>query len=75
MRNLLIIVAIVGIYFIARALLRRRRLQRPARMAAADMVRCVRCGVHLPVRDAVRGTDGWYCSSEHRKAGRHGDDA
>jgi uncharacterized protein len=75
MRNLLIVVAIVVIYFVARALLRRRRQQRPARTVAANMVRCARCGVHLPQRDAVRGADGWYCSNEHRKAGLHGRDA
>jgi uncharacterized protein len=74
MRNLVIIVAIVVIYFVVRALLRRRRLQRPARTVTADMVRCRRCGVHLPQRDAVRGADGWYCSNEHRKAGSDGRD-
>ena len=75
MRNLLILVAIIAIYLVVRALLRRRRLQRPARTIAADMVRCAHCGIHVPQRDAVRGGDEWYCSSGHRKAGKHGRDA
>jgi uncharacterized protein len=72
MRNLLILVAIIAIYLVVRALLRRRRLQRPTRTIAADMVRCARCGIHLPQRDAVRSGDDWYCSNEHRKAGSDG---
>lgn len=31
-----------------------------------DMVRCARCGVHLPHNEAVVGRIGLYCSDEHR---------
>ncbi len=32
-----------------------------------EMVRCARCGVHLPRSDAVIGRLGYYCSPEHRQ--------
>ncbi len=34
--------------------------------AAAAMVACHQCGVHLPASDAVVGTQGSYCSVAHR---------
>lgn len=33
-----------------------------------DTVACSKCGVHLPVQDAVVGTLGVYCSAGHRIA-------
>lgn len=42
---------------------------RPTAIAPAqDMVTCAHCGVHLPKREAVQGTHGLYCSTEHRAA-------
>lgn len=32
-----------------------------------EMVRCARCGVHLPHGDAVVGRIGLYCSREHQQ--------
>ena len=34
---------------------------------AVPMVRCRRCGVHLPGSDAVAGREGSYCSTAHRR--------
>jgi len=35
-----------------------------------DMVRCARCGLHLPCSEALAGPDGQpYCCTEHRAAG------
>lgn len=31
------------------------------------MVGCARCGVHLPGQDAVRGSQGSYCTVAHRR--------
>jgi uncharacterized protein len=30
-----------------------------------DMVRCTRCGVHVPANDAVQGQKGTYCCQDH----------
>ena len=32
------------------------------------MVPCAHCGTHTPESDAVRGTQGTYCSAAHRDA-------
>lgn len=39
----------------------------PAVQAPAEMVSCRHCGLHLPAADAVTGTQGVYCSSEHQR--------
>jgi uncharacterized protein len=31
------------------------------------MVACQQCGTHLPENEAVRGQQGAYCSTEHRR--------
>jgi len=41
----------------------------PDRSRAQDMVRCARCGVHLPAGDAVQAGGATYCSTEHASAG------
>lgn len=56
----------------------RAEAQREARAAAqrskptsttpSAMVACVHCGLHLPLTDAVQGTQGPYCSHGHRRA-------
>lgn len=40
---------------------------------AEDMVRCVRCGVHLPKRESILAGGEYYCSEAHRRA--HSDKA
>lgn len=34
---------------------------------ALPMVRCVRCGVHVPGQEAVTGRHGSYCTLTHRR--------
>ena len=70
MRLLLILVAVIAIVLIVRFMLSQRR-RKPARIApAGDMVRCARCGLHLPVGGAIRDGTDWYCCPEHRRLGR-----
>jgi uncharacterized protein len=54
-----------------------KRSRRPAKPTEApktpsttppNMVACVHCGLHLPQEEAVTGTKGLYCSTEHRAA-------
>jgi uncharacterized protein len=40
---------------------------RPGPGQALPMVRCAHCGVHLPGQDAVRGSQGSYCTVAHRR--------
>ena len=30
-----------------------------------DMVRCAKCGVHVPVDEAVKEKEKYYCSQDH----------
>ena len=54
-----------------------KRSRRPAKPAEdpktpsatpSNMVACSHCGLHLPQEEAVTGTKGLYCSTEHRAA-------
>jgi uncharacterized protein len=54
-----------------------KRSRRPAKpvdepktpsASPSNMVACAHCGLHLPQEEAVTGTKGLYCSTEHRAA-------
>lgn len=76
MKYLLVIVLVWVAFMIWRA--RRRDETRatpppaaapPAVPAPQAMLRCARCGLHLPAADALPGEDGKvYCSTAHRQA-------
>lgn len=43
--------------------------QKPTPPASpSNMVSCAQCGIHLPLDEAVTGTKGLYCTTEHRAA-------
>ena len=69
MRTLLIVLAVAAVVLIARFLLRQRRMARPGRIVSGDMVRCARCGLHVPTAEAVSAGGQWYCCEAHRQAG------
>jgi uncharacterized protein len=41
----------------------------PPEIAAAPMVRCAQCGVHVPQDRALSVGQQWYCSESHRLQG------
>ena len=43
------------------------RANRAAGAPALPMVRCQRCGVHVPGNEVVTGREGAYCSAAHRR--------
>jgi uncharacterized protein len=54
-----------------------KRSRRPAKptedpktpsASPSNMVACAHCGLHLPQEEAITGTKGLYCSTEHRAA-------
>ncbi|WP_353236767.1 PP0621 family protein [Limnohabitans sp.] len=65
---LLVILAVIW------AIKRSRRPSKPAEApktpstSPSNMVGCAHCGLHLPQEEAVAGTKGLYCSTEHRAA-------
>ena len=44
---------------------------RAAEDAAAPMVRCAHCGVHIPKAQALSQDQQWYCSQAHLEQGPH----
>jgi len=44
----------------------------PAPVKSEDMVRCDRCGVHLPKSESFLSQGRFYCSDEHRRLGTPG---
>lgn len=34
---------------------------------AEDMVRCARCGIHIPRREGVAAAERYFCSVEHER--------
>lgn len=57
------------VYMVKRAL-GQQRSARPDpqvhQQQSERVVRCARCGVHVPESKAWRSEDGFYCSPEHR---------
>jgi uncharacterized protein len=37
----------------------------PSKSIAQDIVKCEKCGVHIPISDALKNDDMYYCSKEH----------
>jgi uncharacterized protein len=39
----------------------------PEKKPLTDMVKCDYCGVHLPVNEAIKDGEHFYCSAEHKE--------
>jgi uncharacterized protein len=64
----LVVLGLLLAYWLLRGY--RRHIERdnaPPAGAAEDMVRCERCGVHLPRSESVAAQGKHYCSVEHRE--------
>jgi len=44
----------------------RRTTTTPTEPSLQNMVRCARCGLHVPERDAVSKAGRFYCSAQHQ---------
>jgi uncharacterized protein len=65
----LIVLAVLAVWFIRRALRRLQPGEKPL-VKDGELVRCAHCGVHLP-RSEARQADGiLYCSEEHARLGK-----
>ena len=62
----LLLIVVGGIWWI-----RQQRRQPPTSRKSTGpqtMVPCAHCGTHVPESDAIRGSQGVYCSVSHRDA-------
>lgn len=63
---------IFAVFWLGRRLLQRRpNAARRAEPAAAPMVRCAHCGLHVPQAEALSSADRWYCCTAHRERDQH----
>jgi uncharacterized protein len=76
MAKLLLLLAVIGgvallLKNYQRSLARQDRdePEQEAKSALEDMVRCARCGVHLPKSEGFLSQGSFYCSDEHRQQG------
>jgi len=63
---LLLVIAIVVVYFVLTGLARKRRA-RPVSPVGEPMVPCAHCGVNLPRSEALEAAGRFFCSEEHRR--------
>ena len=70
--RLLFWVAIIfAAIWIWRRFISKAKSPRPTEDAAAPMVRCAHCGVHIPKAQALSQDQQWYCSQAHLEQGPH----
>jgi uncharacterized protein len=67
----LILLAVIAVWLVRRALrasaARAGAQRKPS--AEGDLVRCARCGLHLPRAEARAAAEQLYCSEEHARLG------
>lgn len=72
MKALLVVLAVVALWWLLRGSLRRRMQAPPKRRAkpgaAQPILACAQCGLHLPRDEALPGRGGVFCSDAHRTA-------
>lgn len=72
---LLLVVVIAGVVLLLknyqRTIARQQQGDKaePPATGGEDMVRCARCGVHLPKSESFLAQGKFFCSDEHRKLG------
>jgi len=72
LRYLLLLAAVTVIVLILRRQLSQRTKAPPHRQTrpVEDMVRCERCGLHVPRSQAIADGDRLFCCREHLEGGR-----
>lgn len=66
MARLLFLIALFTLaWWLWRSFTRPKQVRPPAAPREQAMVRCARCGVHVPQTEALAHDNRWYCSREH----------
>ncbi|MBI5006387.1 MAG: hypothetical protein HZB95_04600 [Nitrosomonadales bacterium] len=68
-RLLFLLAVIVVVFLLLRAYRRKapRQQDAAAEAEAEEMVRCAKCGVHLPKSESILAGGNFYCSDAHRR--------
>jgi len=65
MRTLVIIIALVLIFIIAKRQLQKPRPPAQSGRQQGKMVQCANCGIYIPEQDACSRGERFYCSQAH----------
>jgi len=69
LKIILFVLALALVYWILKSYRRgvERRGAPPSAKGSEDMVRCERCGVHLPRSESVTTQGRFFCTPEHQR--------
>ena len=68
MGKLLFLLAVIAVvYWLLRSYRNSLSRDNPSQTTSEDMVRCARCGVHLPKSESILAGGEFYCSEAHRR--------
>jgi uncharacterized protein len=66
-RLFFILAVIIVVYLLLKSYRRQAPKQQDKPASAEEMVRCARCGVHLPKSESILAGGDFFCSDEHRR--------
>jgi uncharacterized protein len=66
---ILLVLGLALVYWILKSYRRgvERNAARPRARGSEDMVRCERCGVHLPRSESITTQGRFFCTPEHQR--------
>ena len=64
---LLLILAVVAVWWLARGIRRKGAAKGGPEAAPEKMVNCGHCGLYLPQSEAISEGDKFFCCAEHRR--------
>ena len=67
MSRLLFLLAVVIVVYLLLKSYRRQLPKQDEPASPEEMVRCVKCGVHLPKSESILAGGNFYCSDAHRR--------
>jgi len=66
-RLIILFVVIAVVYWLLKSYRKSSPKQDASTTASEDMVRCARCGVHLPKSEAMISAGKFFCGEAHRR--------
>lgn len=66
-RLLFLLAVIVVVFLLLRSFRKQAPKQQDAPAVAEEMVRCAKCGVHLPKSESILAGGNFYCCDAHRR--------
>jgi uncharacterized protein len=68
MSRLIFIVAVIGLVYWLLKSYRKSASQDEPSNATEDMVRCMKCGIHIPKSESLQKDGKYFCCEDHRRS-------